>query len=299
MEVAHSGNLVVLRTPPGCAHVVGSALDRSGLDGVLGTVAGDDTVLVVVAERPPAARRGRPAGRAGWPRWPARRRRHRADAGPGGRRARPETDWSAGDEIQRRKAVVMAKRVVLAYSGGLDTSVAVRWLMEHERGRGDRRGRRRRPGGRQGRRLGGHPPTGPGRRGGRGRGGRRPAGDGRGVLHARPSRPTPATRASTPWSRRCRVRSSSATWWRRPGAHGAEAVAHGCTGKGNDQVRFEVGTRALAPDLEVLAPARIWGMSRERLRRVRRQVGHPHRGRPRRSCTRSTRTSGARPSSAG
>jgi argininosuccinate synthase len=39
-------------------------------------------------------------------------------------------------------------------------------------------------------------------------------------------------------------------------------VAHGCTGKGNDQVRFEVGTHALAPDLEVLAPARNWGMTR-------------------------------------
>ncbi|HEV7958641.1 MAG TPA: argininosuccinate synthase, partial [Acidimicrobiales bacterium] len=42
----------------------------------------------------------------------------------------------------------------------------------------------------------------------------------------------------------------------------AAAVAHGCTGKGNDQVRFEVGTHALAPDLEVLAPARNWGMTR-------------------------------------
>jgi len=41
---------VVLRTPPGCAHVVGSALDRSGLEGLLGTVAGDDTVLAVVSE---------------------------------------------------------------------------------------------------------------------------------------------------------------------------------------------------------------------------------------------------------
>ncbi|MEZ5261496.1 MAG: hypothetical protein R2755_06905 [Acidimicrobiales bacterium] len=50
VEVAASGNLVVLRTPPGSAHVVASALDRSGLDGVLGTVAGDDTLLVVVAE---------------------------------------------------------------------------------------------------------------------------------------------------------------------------------------------------------------------------------------------------------
>jgi len=50
VEVAHSANLVVLRTPPGSAHVVGSALDRSGFVGVLGTVAGDDTVLVVAAE---------------------------------------------------------------------------------------------------------------------------------------------------------------------------------------------------------------------------------------------------------
>jgi transcriptional regulator of arginine metabolism len=49
VEVAYSANLVVLRTPPGCAHVVGSALDRSGIEGVIGTVAGDDTVLVVAA----------------------------------------------------------------------------------------------------------------------------------------------------------------------------------------------------------------------------------------------------------
>jgi len=45
--------------------------------------------------------------------------------------------------------------------------------------------------------------------------------------------------------------------------HGADAVAHGCTGKGNDQVRFEVSTRALAPDLDVLAPVRVWGFTRE------------------------------------
>jgi argininosuccinate synthase len=45
--------------------------------------------------------------------------------------------------------------------------------------------------------------------------------------------------------------------------HEASYVAHGCTGKGNDQVRFEVGTRALAPDLNVLAPARVWGLTRE------------------------------------
>jgi len=49
-EVKRSGDLVVLRTPPGCAHVVASALDRSGLDGLLGTVAGDDTLLCVAEE---------------------------------------------------------------------------------------------------------------------------------------------------------------------------------------------------------------------------------------------------------
>ncbi len=49
VEVAASDNLVVIRTPPGSAHVVASALDRSGLAGILGTVAGDDTILIVVA----------------------------------------------------------------------------------------------------------------------------------------------------------------------------------------------------------------------------------------------------------
>ena len=48
-EVACSGNIVILRTPPGCAHVVASALDRSRIDGLLGTVAGDDTLLCVSA----------------------------------------------------------------------------------------------------------------------------------------------------------------------------------------------------------------------------------------------------------
>ncbi len=50
VEADYSGNLIVLRTPPGSAHVVGSALDRSGFAGVIGTVAGDDTVLVVASE---------------------------------------------------------------------------------------------------------------------------------------------------------------------------------------------------------------------------------------------------------
>src|SRR5204863_2097424 len=50
VEVSQSGNIVVLRTPPGSAHVVASALDRAGVADVLGTVAGDDTIILVCAE---------------------------------------------------------------------------------------------------------------------------------------------------------------------------------------------------------------------------------------------------------
>jgi argininosuccinate synthase len=46
--------------------------------------------------------------------------------------------------------------------------------------------------------------------------------------------------------------------------HGADAVAHGCTGKGNDQVRFEVGLSTLAPELRCLAPVRDSGMTRDK-----------------------------------
>jgi len=59
VEVAHSANLVVVRTPPGSAHVVASALDRAGIPGILGTVAGDDTIVVVTSERVGGARLAR------------------------------------------------------------------------------------------------------------------------------------------------------------------------------------------------------------------------------------------------
>lgn len=49
-EVRHAHHNVIIRTPPGCAHVVASALDRAGIPGVLGTVAGDDTLLVIADE---------------------------------------------------------------------------------------------------------------------------------------------------------------------------------------------------------------------------------------------------------
>ena len=53
LAIVPSGNLVVLRTPPGHASALASTLDRAGVAGVAGTVAGDDTVLVVCAERTP------------------------------------------------------------------------------------------------------------------------------------------------------------------------------------------------------------------------------------------------------
>jgi len=56
---------------------------------------------------------------------------------------------------------------------------------------------------------------------------------------------------------------------------GASAVAHGCTGKGNDQVRFEVSISALAPSLKIIAPAREWGMTREQTINYAQRYGIP------------------------
>ena len=80
-----SGNLAVLRTPPGAAQFLASALDRSGLPEVVGTIAGDDTVLVVARE--PAAEPSEPAE----PDAPAR------PAGGGGRLAGLLTTWAGAD----------------------------------------------------------------------------------------------------------------------------------------------------------------------------------------------------------
>lgn len=57
--------------------------------------------------------------------------------------------------------------------------------------------------------------------------------------------------------------------------YGADAIAHGCTGKGNDQVRFDVSCTALNPNLKILAPAREWGMSREATIAYGEQFGIP------------------------
>jgi argininosuccinate synthase len=159
--------------------------------------------------------------------------------------------------------MTMAKRVVLAYSGGLDTSVAVRWMIEEwgvevvavavDVG--------------QGASTGGEDWDGVTARA-------RAAGAVEAlVIDARREMAedfcVPAIKANGRYEGKYPLVSSLS----RPvivhhlvaeaRRHGADAVAHGCTGKGNDQVRFEVGTRSLAPDLEVLAPSRLWGLNRE------------------------------------
>ena len=154
----------------------------------------------------------------------------------------------------------MAKRVVLAYSGGLDTSVAVKWIGEEwgaevialavDVGQGvdddweTIRARALAAGAVEAI-----------------------------VVDARAEYAqdfvTPALRANALYEGKYPLVSALSRpvivrhLVRAAREHNADAVAHGCTGKGNDQVRFEVSTRALAPDLAVLAPVREWGLTRE------------------------------------
>jgi argininosuccinate synthase len=154
----------------------------------------------------------------------------------------------------------MAKRVVLAYSGGLDTSVAVKWIGEEwgaevialavDVGQGvdddweTIRARALAAGAVEAI-----------------------------VVDARAEFAedfvTPALRANALYEGKYPLVSAISRpvivrhLVRAARQHNADAVAHGCTGKGNDQVRFEVSTRALAPDLEVLGPVRVWGLTRE------------------------------------
>ncbi len=152
----------------------------------------------------------------------------------------------------------MPEKIVLAYSGGLDTSVAIRWLKEErgydvialtvdvgmDRSREELHSRAMEAGASQyvwqdaretfirrfafpalmaGARYQGHYPL--------------------------------ATALSRPLIARELVAVAK--------AEGASAVAHGCTGKGNDQVRFDVSVQALAPNLKIVAPLREWEMDRE------------------------------------
>lgn len=56
---------------------------------------------------------------------------------------------------------------------------------------------------------------------------------------------------------------------------GASAVAHGCTGRGNDQVRFDVTIKSLAPNLKIIAPVREWGLTREEEIKYAKERGIP------------------------
>jgi len=152
----------------------------------------------------------------------------------------------------------MAKKVVLAYSGGLDTSVAVRWMVEH---------------------LGcevlclsadvGQDGTLEGNRD-------KALGAGATIYEQLDLREefardylAPIIKANALYEGQYPLVSALS----RPlivkhqvemaRRHGADGIAHGCTGKGNDQVRFEVSSMALAPDLELVAPVRNWGFTRE------------------------------------
>ncbi len=152
----------------------------------------------------------------------------------------------------------MAKRVVLAYSGGLDTSVAVRWMIEN---------------------LGteviclsadvGQEGTLEGNR-------EKALGAGAIAYEELDLRAefaddylAPVIRANALYEQKYPLVSALS----RPliakhqvllaRKYGADGIAHGCTGKGNDQVRFEVAAMALAPDLELVAPVRNWGFTRQ------------------------------------
>ena len=153
----------------------------------------------------------------------------------------------------------MAKRVVLAYSGGLDTSVAVKWMQEHlgveviacavDVGQ---EGADMEPVRQRALAAGAVDAV---------------------VVDAREEFAAeycaPALKANALYEGTYPLVSALSRpvivkhLVRTAREFGADAVAHGCTGKGNDQVRFEVSTRALAPDLEIVAPVRTWGMTRE------------------------------------
>ncbi len=152
----------------------------------------------------------------------------------------------------------MGEKVVLAYSGGLDTSVAVRWLKEErdyevialtvdvgmQRGREEAQSRA--------------------------------VGAGAAKFVWRDAQETFARHFAFPALAAGAIYQGHyplATALARPliarelaevaRAEGATAVGHGCTGKGNDQVRFDVAVQALAPELRIVAPVRDWDMDRE------------------------------------
>ena len=238
MTVGRSGLILVLTGTPGTASVVAQAIDESTLHEQEGTLAGDNTLLVLFADE------------ARLERWLAG---SATIARPLDRRQLPS------DGSHRASEAPPMKKVVLAYSGGLDTSVAVAWLKEQfdaevvtltvDLGGGSlREGVERRA---------------------------MSAGASRAyVVDARERFVTdfvwPHLQANALYQGAYPL----ATALARPliaqllvevaRREGADAVAHGCTGKGNDQVRFDVATHALDPGLEVVAPMRVgMGLTRD------------------------------------
>ena len=233
VTVGRSGLILVLTGQPGTANVIAQAIDESTLTEQVGTVAGDNTLIVLFPDEPALER------------WLAR-----FDIAPGA--------GGAGDDPNGGSRQM--KKVVLAYSGGLDTSVAVAWLKEQygvevvtltvDLGGGSIREGVERRAMRAGR-----------VEGVRRRRARRRSSASTSGARSRPARSTRARTRSPPRSRgRCSRSCSS----RSPSSEGADAVAHGCTGKGNDQVRFDVAVHALDPGLEVVAPMRVgMGLTRD------------------------------------
>jgi argininosuccinate synthase len=154
-------------------------------------------------------------------------------------------------------------KVVLAYSGGLDTSIILKWLQTTygcevvtftaDLGQGEEL----EPARRKAELLGIKPKT---------SSSRTCATSSCATTCSPCSAPTPSTRACTCSAPPSPGRSSPRSRSRSPSGSGADAVAHGATGKGNDQVRFELGYYALKPDVTVIAPWREWDLrSREAL----------------------------------
>ena len=226
VTIGRSGLILVLTGTPGTASAIAQAIDESSLREQEGTLAGDNTLLVLFADDV-ASRALARAIRI--------------------------------DPVTLRRFKDPVNKVVLAYSGGLDTSVAVAWLKEQfgvevvtltvDLGGGSLRP------GVEDRAMS--------------------AGASRAyVVDARERFVTdyvwPHLQANALYQGAYPL----ATALARPliaqllvevaKREGADAVAHGCTGKGNDQVRFDVATHALDPGLEVIAPMRVgMGLTRD------------------------------------
>src|SRR5262249_28028256 len=154
----------------------------------------------------------------------------------------------------------MSERVILAYSGGLDTSVAISWIgnetgrevvavaIDLGQGGEDMESVRKRA-----LDCGAVEAAGVGARDGFAKGDCAATIQSNGLDMDRYS---PGSAISRPLIVKHLVAAAR--------THGGSIVAHGCTGKGNDQVRFEVGFGSLAPDLEVLAPVRDYAWTREK-----------------------------------